>query len=578
MGRFWTVVLGIGVCLSLVLGGPSAHALEMDVHAHMLWHYEWYGQKGTSGFFGPYNVDNGGGTRAANFNFWNGGQFDTNISTSSTAGWSFFEVAFEPTFRVNRAIKINGKYRIASYGEPVNEDYLTENAPGINTAISEGQWTLFWVTVQTPWGQFVVGKRPWSFGIGLQYAGTGCEWAHTTTESILLNAPFGPLDIGIAYYPFRFAGTSSNQLVTDILGDPYNLPQYARASGAVVPGQYYSRADGGGTFSKDFLAYIQYNNGPLNCGILGSYGSYHIGPEALIDDPNDPLVTRLVPQDSELFHGTAYVKYNNGRFFFNGEAAWVYWTDRWGADPAQVVGFPNTRYAEQWRYAAEWGWLVGPAKVSLLQVGTPGSDRRNGTLIGKQPSAFVYHSNYDRRLGNFGLLYPYSWLLARDYGSGLNAYTLSGWGYMRDAFVLAARLDYAIAANLNVALSLIRADRTSHGYSWGCIGPNAGLGAFPATPDGNININLNRYPASPNIPDGSLGTEIGLSMDWKLLEQLVLSINAAYWQPGAWFSYACVDRSVPGWETGTAANLYGTRPMKNIDPVVGGQFLLTVDF
>ena len=209
MGRFRTIVLGVGICLSFAFG-PSAHAFEFDVHAHMLWHYEWYGQKGSSGFFGPYNVDNGGGTRAANFNFWNGGQFDTNISTSSTAGWSFFEVAFEPTFRVNPAIRINGKYRIASYGEPVNEDYLTENGPGINTAISEGQWTLFWVTVQTPWGQFVVGKRPWSFGIGLQYCGTGCEWAASTTESMLLNAPFGPLDIGLAYYPFRFAGSSSN--------------------------------------------------------------------------------------------------------------------------------------------------------------------------------------------------------------------------------------------------------------------------------------------------------------------------------------------------------------------------------
>ena len=129
-------------------------------------------------------------------------------------------------------------------------------------------------------------------------------------------------------------------------------------------------------------------NGPLNSGILGSYGSYHIGPEALIDDPNDPLVTRLVPQDSEIFHGTAFVKYNKGRFFFNGEAAWVYWTDRWHADPAQVVGFPNTRYVEQWRFAAEWGWLIGPAKLSLLQAWTPGPDRRNGTLIGKQPAAF----------------------------------------------------------------------------------------------------------------------------------------------------------------------------------------------
>jgi hypothetical protein len=149
----------------------------------------WYGQRGKSGFFGPYNIDNGYGTRTANFNFWNGGQFDTNITTSSSAGWSYFEVEFEPTFRVNQAIRVNGKYRIASYGEPVNEDYLTENAPGLNTAISEGQWTLFWLTAQTPWGQFAIGKRPWSFGMGLQYNGSGCEWAHATTVSILLNIP-----------------------------------------------------------------------------------------------------------------------------------------------------------------------------------------------------------------------------------------------------------------------------------------------------------------------------------------------------------------------------------------------------
>ena len=102
---------------------------------------------------------------------------------------------------------------------------------------------------------------------------------------------------------------------------------------------------------------------------------------------------------------------------------------------------------------------------------------------------------------------------------------------MRDALVLAARLDYAVAANLNVGLGFFRADRTSNGYSWGCIGPNAGRGAFPRTPDGNINLNLNRYRDSPNIPDGSLGSEIMFSMDWKLLEQLVLGINVAYWKP-----------------------------------------------
>jgi hypothetical protein len=562
----------VGTFLALLLASIPCQvgAWEMDLHAHVAWHYEWYAQTGSKGFFGPYNVDNGGGTRTGNFNFWNGGQFDTNTSTSAKAGWSYFEVEFEPTFRVNSAIRINGKYRIASYGEPVNEDYLTQNTPGINNAISDGQWTLFWMTAQIPWGQFVVGKRPWQFGTGLQYNGTQA----VTTESLLFSAPFGPLDIGIGFYPFRFAGTSSIDLISEELGDPYNLPQYLRASGAVVPGQYYSRADNGGTFSKDFLVFVSYLSGPLQTGILGSYGSYHIGPEALIDDPDDPLLARLVPQDSELFHGTAYVKYNRGGFFFNGEAAWLYWTDRWHADPLQAVGFPNTRYVEQWRFAAEWGWVLGPAKMSFLQAWTPGPDRRNGTLIGKQPAAFVHHANFDRYLGNFGLFVPYGYLLARDYGAGLNAYDLSGWGYMRDAFVLASRLDYAVASNLNFFLSYLWAERTSNGYSWGCIGPNAARGGFPQSPDGNVDLNLNRYPDSPNIPDRSLGSEVMLGLDWKLLEKWILAINVSYWKPGDWFSYACIDRSVPGWETGTAANFYGTRPKKNIDPVIGGEFIL----
>jgi hypothetical protein len=51
-----------------------------------------------------------------------------------------------------------------------------------------------------------------------------------------------------------------------------------------------------------------------------------------------------------------------------------------------------------------------------------------------------------------------------------------------------------------------------------------------------------------------------------------------YWQPGKWFNYACVDRSVPGWETGNAGNFYGTRPDRTIDPIVGGEFSMVFEF
>lgn len=570
MKQIHYLIVGVlSLALSMSVFNSTAHAWEFEMSGAFNWSYEWYNQTGTKGFFGRYNADNSGGaTRVANLNFWNGGQFDTNLTSSADAGWSYFNVEFLPQIKINEAIRFKGKYRLGTYGDPVASDYHTEDAPGTNRAFSEGQWTMFWVTASTPWGVVGIGKRPWTFGAGLQYDGEDAA----STESISLTAPYGPLDIGIAFHPYRYAGTSSIEAYAD--DNPYNN----------FPEQYFSRADRSGSFSKDFLGFIMYHNGAVRAGVIGSYGGYHIGPEAqLIPDPANPP-TPSAPLDSDLFHGTTFMKYNNGRFFFNAEAAWLYWTDRWSGIPAD--GVPNPRYVEQWRYMAEMGLLMGPAKLSLLHAWTPGPDRRGSgdgvtsVLIGKQPAAFVRHGNFDRQLGNYDVFRPYSYLFAYAYGAGLNAYNLSGDGYLRDASVLAARLDYAVAANLNVYGSFFYAERTANGYSWGCIGPNAGaaVGTFTTPTDGNLDFNLNRYPTSPNIPDTALGYEIDAGLDWKLLENWNMGIIFGYWQPGKWFGYACVDRSVPGWHDGSAANNYGTLPGKKIDPIIGGSFNLTFDY
>jgi len=577
------------VCLSF--SSHPALAWEFELGGAFNWTHEWYSQQGSRGFLGPYNIDNGAGTRAANLNFWNGGQFDTNLVTGAKANWSYFNVEFMPKIKINPAISLSGKYRLGTYNDPHAPDYHTYDAPGVNRAFSEGHWSLFWVTAQTPLGIFSVGKRPWSFGAGLQYDGEDAA----TTESIALVAPFGPLDIGIAFNPYRFVGTSSTASVRQAAnstfvifgGDDYfNLPIYLLADGTTLgTGQYFSRADSSGTFSKDFLLFMTYSNGPITAGVLGSYGSYHIGPEALLIDPANPPLFPLVAQDSQIFHGTVFVKYNNGRLFFDAEAAWAYWTDRWSGDLNPVVaiqnpgGFiPNPAYVEQWRYVVELGAVCGPAKLSLLNARMPGPDRRGGILIGKQPALFVRHPIYDNHLGNFDVFRPYCYMFAYNYGGGLGAYNLNGNGYLRDAFVLAARIDYAVAANLNLFGTFMYANRTSNGYSWGCIGPNAGAGAFGAAPDGNLIFNFNRYPASPNIPDTALGYEIDAGLDWKLLEGCTAGMLVAYWQPGKWFNYACIDRSVSGWETGVAANLFGTRPDRSLDPILGGNFYFTYDF
>ena len=92
-----------------------------------------------------------------------------------------------------------------------------------------------------------------------------------------------------------------------------------------------------------------------------------------------------------------------------------------------------------------------------------------------------------------------------------------------------------------------------------------GAGNFPAPVDGNIDFNFNRYPASPNIPDRALVMRSTPASTGSFLERWTIGMVFGYWQPGKWFNYACIDRSVPGWQTGNAGNLFGTRPDRSLN-------------
>jgi len=562
-----------------------AFAWEFEMTGAMNWYYEYYTQRGSNGFFGPYNADAGVLTGAANQNFWwNGARLSIPMVTGADASKSYFFAIIEPGIKINPAVKLKGRYRLGQWNVPQASYYYTQDAPGTDNAFTEGQWTMFWGTAVLPWGTLGVGKRPWKFGTGLQYDGSD----GLTTESVLLNAPYGPLDIGIGFYAHRPA--RRGQTITI---DPYDVV----VSGFSGPG-YFNHADKSGALSKDLLAYVVYNNGPLQAGIFAAGSAFHIGPEAGTQIAFLPA--QRVAQDSEFFHGTIFTKYNNGRFFFNAEAAWLYWTDRLSGtfagviplvDPTVTEGqfvvgttttpLPNPRYTEQWRAMIETGVICGPAKLSLISAWTPGPDRRNSALIGKQSAAFVWHPSFDLFLGNYDVFRPYSWLFTYNYGSGFNAYNLSLDGYLRDAWVLGARLDYAVAANLNVYGTFLWAERTSNGYGWGCISPSN-----PTFPSGNLTFAINGNAANngapvaglPNIPDRALGWEVDAGADWQLLEGFTFGILAAYWQPGKWFNYATIDKSVPAWNVPAAANNFGTRPDKKIDPIFGGQVTMSFAF
>jgi len=83
---------------------------------------------------------------------------------------------------------------------------------------------------------------------------------------------------------------------------------------------------------------------------------------------------------------------------------------------------------------------------------------------------------------------------------------------------------------------------------------------------------------APNILERELGYEIGGGFDWRLIEGYTLRARMAYWKPGAWFKYACVDRTQAGWNTPNAGNNWGVNSNRTIAPVLGTYVTLDVEF
>ena len=168
----------------------------------------------------------------------------------------------------------------------------------------------------------------------------------------------------------------------------------------------------------------------------------------------------------------------------------------------------------------------------------------------------------------------------------------------RTPAVVASRLDYAVAANLNVYGSFLWAWRNGL-WPWGTLTVNGGNTAANA-------VQVNGFPAvagnspatsktagairAPNIPDNNLGWELTTGVDWKLLEGLTTNLRLAYWQPGEWFKYACLDKAlvttvaangnlVPLVGDGAAiGSSFGVNPSKSIDPIWAFSGQLNVDF
>lgn len=559
----------------------TAYAWEFGMSGGITWKYDYRGQLGPHGFFGPYNWDNGGNgvdVRQGEYASANGwvGYFSSSqpspwgdMVTGTDGSRALYQAWFAPQLQINPALSVNGKLR-SGPGQLVYE------RPGYDVMFANMEWTLLWFTARIPWGTVRFGKRPFGAGCGLQF-----DAGNRTDESLMLVGAYGPLEMGLGWYPWR------------------------RGSFA-----YGNILDKSGCTSVDAITFVSWNSANWSLGTGGTYSQYREGPEAIynVNPAFQDSKSHFRPLDVNRTEGWTFAKFNNGRAFLNLEADWYYRTNRFGKseaafsspeeyDSSNGTGSPfRPTYVESWRYMTEVGVLAGPARLSVLYAFLPGPDRRRGVLIDNQPYIL------GPEVANTGLFRPYSFILNAGYGSGAgagsdtidsrenrgrDALNYDREGYMADATVLATRLDYAVAANFNVFASVLHANRVSDGYGWGFIKPRRNWATNTATVNFiRQGVDATTYDPAPTIPDKDLGWEVDLGLSWQLLESWTLHVTAGYWGPGRWWNFACADRAVPNWnsnfyaipQTATSTNSWGANPARTIDGIVATEVMLSTEF
>ncbi|MGO9568930.1 MAG: hypothetical protein ACLP5H_15450 [Desulfomonilaceae bacterium] len=624
--RVWLLV----PVLCLAIAAP-ANAWEFLMDGAFTWEYDYRSQGGASGFFGPYDQDAGSGIPGAGAGFfapingWLGehaGPVNGGFVSGSDASWQVMYMSTNMEVRMNPAVRVRGNYYIGEWsptqaadfspdidngvGNLVASQSLNNRWTGIQRSFSPGYWNTLWLSAQLPWGEVTLGKRKSTFGLGMYFNGE----ENRSSESLAFAVPYGPFRFVISIYPSRRGNINNNY---SLLGD-------SLASGT-PPGNtasYYNQ-----DFDKNNTKWwdatipaITYRNGPLDVGFLMNPTRWNLGGESIINSPGNRATGKYIERTEA--YGAAYMKYNNGRFFFNAELDWDHQVNRTRKKVAgggsavnttnvfkQNVYYTDT-YMENWRAVAEGGFLCGPAKLSLITAWAAGPDRRagvqidrNGLIItaGRVPTNNIRQPN---SFANTGLFRPYSLLMVYDYGLGTHINGDTGNGSVEDAMVYGGRLDYAVAANLNTYLSFFWADRVSQsGYGWGFILPvmpaaqtvtDVAAAKNNVISAGNVTIFHNLKNEGPSIPDTNLGWEIGAGFDWKLLENLTVNFSSAAWQPGPWFAWACVDKSIVNWAGATGNTKFigpvgdnnpahwGVNPNKTIDPIYGIELKVTGDF
>jgi opacity protein-like surface antigen len=517
MKRIFVVAVTTLLCLNAL----SAMAWELSMNGEYEIRFRYYGRLDTDndlfgnmrlqdrggpmmGFAGPniYGKGFGSGTPANNaggVRIVRGGFSESD----SDAHLRDQRVSLRPVIRVNKAVSFHTLITIGGYrnkydqsatgvGLPPFERYYVErtsrNAYDTAAIPSVEQWKT---VIHVPWGVFSLGIKDFPFGVGATLG------ENTRASAVVLVVPYGP---------FRFLGSVW-------LGRTRFTEGWSTGPDGAEKNTYHVSPA------------ITYTNGPLEIGALELWRMYHANAwEA------DQAFGIPAPLDDLTNIGMIYAKYNNGRFFANAEFAYL------NIDRRRLGAAPTFFMCRH--FFAELGTVVGPTKLTFVGAGTTGQGRNcNNATRGCVPMAI-----------NHQAMEPYEWLMFNTYAGGNNA----GWtalsipltsdehGQMADAFGFGARLDYAVAANLNVWGSYLWAHRTEqNGFFAGGMASDGSPGnATPAAAQAWKTLNGFGLNPNPYVDDGFIGWEVNAGVDWKILENTTFNFRYAYWQPGEWFDQA----------------------------------------
>ncbi|MEW6350876.1 MAG: hypothetical protein AB1646_17600 [Thermodesulfobacteriota bacterium] len=405
--------------------------------------------------------------------------------------------------------------------------------------------------VVMPMLTLAVGVKNFPIGTGATYG------RNTREESVYMVAPYGPL----SFHYYLFVTQPSGERFPPEFLNVIGIPDRWETSGDV---------DLASLIFQGFFA--QYHAANVEIGLGGFFHADSIpGPAALSERSWKQQWTQLL----------GWMKYHNGRLFFNGEVA---------LEDAELVsrhGPSPLRYdLTGYHSFVETGVVLGAGKLSLMWAQASGRDL--GLDDNTRSTSYVVPINYQA-------LEPYNYLMFHTYAGGNNQFNRDGTGEMGDALALAVRGDYAAAANLNIFGSLMWAKRLERqGYFAGAFGTAdsyrlAGVppGTAPkdygyGTPGNTTGLQAQQWKAAnsgspaaglnPYVEDGSLGWEAVLGLSWQILEGVTWNARFSRWQPGPWFdqAYKAFTASAPGRD--------GNGLLIGRDPIIACHVDMGIDF